>query len=396
MKILHAITLVGPKSFGLGAVAGSLASEQILSGIDAAVWSLDDAQGAAAARETYGLENNRLRTFPHTGPGFLGFSRGLHIALCGPEGAGINVVHQHGIWTGVSLSVHRWRRCHDGITVVAPHGALAGWALRRSGWKKALALRAYEGANLETASCHHATSRLEVEDFRSFGFKGAIASVPNGVSEGWLASRGEGDRIRSRFGIPKDKRIVLFMGRLSPVKNLVALIEAFAGAGEAGRDWVLMLAGAPEFGYQSEVSEAVGRHSLEGRVRCVGMLRGQEKRDAYAAAELFVLPSIAEGFGMVVLEAIATGLPAITTTGAAWEVLRSEGCGWWVQPTVCGLGGALFEALGMSRSELADKGMRARAIAAERFSWAAVCAQLDELYKWLSKGGTMPSFVSLK
>ena len=69
------------------------------------------------------------------------------------------VIHQHGIWTGVSAATRSWRVRRHGVSVIAPHGSLNAWALRRSRWKKALALAVYERSNLRNASCLHALSQ---------------------------------------------------------------------------------------------------------------------------------------------------------------------------------------------------------------------------------------------
>ena len=187
---------------------------------------------------------------------------------------------------------------------------------------------------------------------------------------------------------------MLFMGRLSPIKNLVRLVEAWATVGSAADDWMLVLAGAAEFGYDKVLGTEIERFGLSGQVHWVGPVYGQDKRDGFDAAECFVLPSLSEGFGMVVLEAIAAGLPALTTSGASWECLRREGCGWWVKPDVGGLADALREIFGHDTRTLQDMGDRARALAKRDFTWRTVCEQTGRLYDWLRHGGSMPSFVA--
>jgi len=185
------------------------------------------------------------------------------------------------------------------------------------------------------------------------------------------------------------------MGRITPVKNLIALMEAWAMAGSLTRDWILVLAGAPEFGYEVELRDRIQQLGIGTAVRAVGSIHGQDKRDAYAAAEAFVLPSLSEGFGMVILEAIATGIPALTTTGAAWERLPAEGCGWRVPPDVAGLTHGLGELLAASSDELAAMGCRARRIAERDFAWCTVREQTSKVYHWLRHGGTPPAYVLL-
>lgn len=395
MKVVHAIAFAGRRSYGLGAVAGNIVAEQRRAGIDASVWCLDtDAEGADALRD-YGLEPAAMRRFKATGPRSLGFSLDMERAARAADAAVIDVFHEHGIWTGVSHVVSSWSRRHRHPTVIAPHGAMAPWALRRSAWKKRLARWGYENANFSGAACFHATSALEYRDFREYGLRCPVACIPNGVKDEWLASTGDGARFRAKYGIEPGRRILLFMGRLTPVKNLVRLVEAWAATGTTARDWVLVLAGAAEFGYEVQLDERIRQLGLGDAVRAVGGIHGQDKRDGFAAAECFVLPSLSEGFGMVVLEAIATGIPAIATTGASWEILPKEDCGWWVAPDADGLAGALAAVFASPPERLAGMGRKARALAERDFAWRNVCRQTGSLYEWLRHGGTVPPFVKL-
>lgn len=131
---------------------------------------------------------------PPTGPSSLGFSiAGMRWAMS--DGAArYQVLHQHGIWNGISLMAIAWRKGHRGPTIVAPQGSLTRYALRFSRWKKHFALRAYERANLERAGCLHATSPQEAECFRRLKLTNPIAIIPNGVSARDMGKRGEARR----------------------------------------------------------------------------------------------------------------------------------------------------------------------------------------------------------
>jgi glycosyltransferase involved in cell wall biosynthesis len=395
MHVIHAIQYAGRRSFGVGAVAGPLVAEQRLAGMDARFWTLDSEDEAAEARRDYGLPPEALRRFEPTGPRSLGFSLGLRRAACAPAASQIEVVHQHGIWTGMSSGVAAWRRRHAGRTVVAPHGSLARWALRRSAWKKRLAALAYERENLAHASAIHVLSALEADQVRDYGLRVPLACIPAGISQAWLDSTGDAARFRTRHGLAPDTRLLLFLGRISPVKNLGSLIQAWARTGPAAQPWALVLAGTSEFGHEAELREVIRQAGLTDRIHWVGSLYGEDKRDAYAAAECFVLPSFTENFGVVVLEALACSRPALTSTGGPWDCLPTAGCGWRVEPTVDALAAALHELFASSPAHLAAMGVRARALAERDFTWPSICARTRQLYAWLRQGGTPPPFVSL-
>lgn len=395
MKVLHAMTFVGRRSYGLGAVAGPLVAEQRRCGLDASIWSLDTRGEADEASGDYGLPEGALRRFDSNGPRSLGFSFGLRHAVQDLSSNAIDVIHQHGIWTGVSHALAGWRRRNPGRTVVAPHGSLAPWALARSAWKKHLALAAYERENLREAGCLHVLSRLELEQARSFGIRGPVACIPAGITHEWLESKGDGNRFRKRHQLPTDQRLLLFVGRISPVKNLSALLKAWARTGTASQGWGLVLAGVPEFGYEVEVRREAALAGLDKQIYWLGPVYGDDKRDAYAAAECLVLPSFTENFGVVVLEALASARPAMTSTGGPWSILEDERCGWWVKPDIDTLAGALLRLFSTSQTELRSMGARGHHLAQKEFAWPRICDRTRRLYQWIRHGGGTPPFVTL-
>ena len=128
-----------------------------------------------------------------------------------------------------------WRRRFGGPTVLAAHGELYPWARRQSRIKKWLAWQAYARRNLAATSCLHALSAAEAEAYREFGLQNPIAIIPNGVEEAWLVSTGCGGRFRERFGLPRDRRMFLFLSRVTPIKGLPLLLDAMAAQRHGSR-----------------------------------------------------------------------------------------------------------------------------------------------------------------
>jgi glycosyltransferase involved in cell wall biosynthesis len=115
-------------------------------------------------------------------------------------------------------------------------------------------------------------------------------------------------------------------------------------------------------------------------VTFAGEVEGEKKRALFLAADLFVLPTYSESFGMAIAEALSYALPVLTTTGAPWPLLSREGCGWSVKPTVAELTTALQAATQLDAGTLRTMGARGREIVAGRFQWTAVAEQLLSLY----------------
>lgn len=112
-----------------------------------------------------------------------------------------------------------------------------------------------------------------------------------------------------------------------------------------------------------------------------GPLDDEKKWEAYARADLFVLPTYSENFGIVVAEALWAGVPVITTKGTPWKELEERKCGWWIDIGVEPLVVALKEAMSHSDEERAAMGARGRKLVEEKYTWDAVCKAMVDGYK---------------
>ena len=138
------------------------------------------------------------------------------------------------------------------------------------------------------------------------------------------------------------------------------LIEAWARVRPDG--WLLRIAGPDEAGHRKQVESAVSAAGLGEVVSFTGPLEPQMKKSAFFDADLFVLPTHSESFGMVVAEALAHGLPVLTTTAAPWSILRERGCGWWVDATVDGIAEGFRQATSLDTEALQAMGTKGRAL----------------------------------
>lgn len=393
MTIVHVIPGAGPGSFGGGSVALNLAREQIAAGVGAELWSLDSEADRQWAAASSGLPSEKIRSFTVSQPSVLGWSRAME-RTASLQAADISVVHQHALWTGLSRIASRLRDRHGIPALVTPHGALEKWALRKSVWKKEIALALYERNNLHNATCLHACSEQEKTGFREYGLKNPIAVIPNGVSTVWLESSGDAEAFRSRYNLPAQKRIMLFLSRVTPVKGLPMLMDALQSIRNLLDDWIVVIAGSGESDHLKEVQERIQKLHLEDYIYFTGPLFDQVKRDAFAAAELFVLPTKRENYGIVVAEALGAGVPVLTTKGAPWESLVTRQCGWWVDVDSDALAGALKSSLASTPDTLRVMGERGKQLVVEEHTWARRAKMTIELYQWLLGHRGKPDFVS--
>jgi glycosyltransferase involved in cell wall biosynthesis len=234
-----------------------------------------------------------------------------------------------------------------------------------------------------------ATSEQECENVKRLFPKLPVAIIPNGVDLPVAA-----DLLPPR--IPASRGgTALFMSRIHPVKNLTGLLHAWKLlTPELANSWRLVIAGPDEAGHGQEVAALVRQLGLQHSVELIGPVGEDSKAAVYQSADVFVLPSFSENFGVVVAEALAYGLPVIATTGTPWQELPRRGCGWWVGPDPESLAGALAQAMGTSFEERRAMGAVGRTFAQEKFSWDGIGASTMVLYEWLlSKRAARPDFI---
>jgi len=233
-----------------------------------------------------------------------------------------------------------------------------------------------------------ATSAAEHESLRRLGLDQPVAIVPNGIDLELPETSPDTGTDK-----PGDRtRVVLFLSRIHPKKGIENLLQAWAGLDTTG--WVLRIAGPGEDGYLDSMRRLAQRLGLAGRVEFPGAVSGEQKRAAYCAADVFVLPSHSENFGVVVAEALAHGLPVITTTGTPWQEIEGAGCGWWIDIGVPPLAAALGEAMGLSDRQRCLMGKRGQEYV-RRYSWDAIARQTAEVYRWVLGRGDRPDCVHL-
>lgn len=294
-----------------------------------------------------------------------------------------DVVDIQGLWmhaSRVNLAHHRRTRCPY---VVTPRGMLDPWSLAYARWKKRLAAAWFEDAHLRRAACIRATSLLEARHIRSYGLRQPIAVVPNGV---------EVPPDRSRPEPPSPFRRLLFLSRVHPKKGLPHLVRAWTELARRHGEWELVIAGPDEVGHTAEM-QALAKELDAPRLTWMGPVEGDAKEALYRSADLFVLPTHAENFGLVVAEALARGVPVVTTRNAPWEGLETQHCGWWIDLDDGALRQTLDDAMTLDDAERRAMGARGRAWMERDFAWPAVARQLSEVYAWLVGGGRTPDCV---
>ena len=281
-----------------------------------------------------------------------------------------DVLHDNGMWLPHNRRLAALAAKQGLPRIVSTRGMLEPWAMNHKKWKKAIAWRIYQRHDLMKANCLHVTAAAEAQHVLRLNLGVSVRMIPNGVDIPEVAAPLKNNA---------EARTALFLGRIYPVKGLPMLIEAWARVRPKG--WRLQIAGPDEGGHRSEVENAVRAAGLEGVVSFVGPLGGQGKKNALLDADLFVLPTYSESFGMAIAEALAHGVPVLTTMGAPWPMLREHGCGWWVDTTVDGVDEGLRQATSCDRKTLQAMGARGRAWVSAEFRWEHIANEFLSAYQ---------------
>ena len=378
-RSLHVALLTAHLSEHSGGLAGSVPglarALNNLGDVEATIVGLRD----PAAPESWRKWGDRVRLADPLGPRRLGFAPYLAERL---RELAPDLVDVQGLWMYHSIASLRHHRNSGTPYVVTPRGMLDPWALANSAWKKRLAWALYEGRNLRGAACLHATSEMEAHHLRRLGLTQPLAIVPNAIDVPY--------KIASREGGPC--RTLLFLSRIHPKKGIDILLCAWRQVQSRHDNWQLVIAGPDEIGWRAQLERMATELGLV-RVIFRDGVWGEEKSALYGSADLFVLPTHSENFGLVVAEALAHGVPVITTRHAPWSGLDRHSCGWWIDLTEDDLARALAEAMSLSDEERVRMGRRGREWMKREFTWPSVARQMRDVYAWVVGGGGPPPCV---
>jgi glycosyltransferase involved in cell wall biosynthesis len=173
------------------------------------------------------------------------------------------------------------------------------------------------------------------------------------------------------------------------------MLKAWAAVAERFATWEVWLVGPGSNEYRDLLIRLVEDQQIP-RVHFEEAQYGEAKAATYAGADLFILPSFSENFGMTVAEALAHACPVIATNGAPWKGLTEHGCGWWVDPTIDGLARAMSEAMSLDRGQLRAMGSSGRRWMEASYDWPKLAREMARVYHWILGVGPQPESVRVE
>jgi glycosyltransferase involved in cell wall biosynthesis len=312
-------------------------------------------------------------------PGRWAFSTSLARALH-EQVADFDIVHVHSLYLFSTLAAGFSARRKAIPYVVRPHGSLDPFLWHRGRLKKWPYEVLIERRNLNRAAAIHYTSQDEMELAAPLRIRARPVVVPLGIDSTAYDPLPPRGSFRSQFPEIGDAPMVLFLGRLTLKKGLDLLVDAFGQLAERFQDLRVVIAGPDDEGMGRAVRGWLDAKGLLGRTTFTGMLIGEAKRAALADADVWVLPSYDENFGFAVLEALASGLPVVTTDRVGiWREIQQAEAGLIVPCDVHALSAAIARFL-EDPALREEVGCRARELVRRRFSWRSSAEQMGEVY----------------
>jgi glycosyltransferase involved in cell wall biosynthesis len=284
-----------------------------------------------------------------------------------------DVIHLTGVYSFPTMPALIAARMLGKPVIWSPRGSLLRWDGRRKH-----RLKLFWEAACRIASppklLFHVTSETELADARAKFPTHDAAVVLNGVEV--PATRKRSWR--------KGKLRIVYMGRLDPIKaieNLVLACEQLNPAHtsrEEVLDWSLTIAGGGDHTYAVKLRRLIEKVGLSDRIEMPGEVLDAARERIFESADIVVLPSHSENFGMVLAEALARGIPVIASKGTPWRRLEEVGCGLWVDASPSSLANAIRR---ISLLPLEEMGARGRAWMRDEFSWRSRAQEMIQLYE---------------
>lgn len=388
MKVLHTISGIWEHTGGPAESVPRLCSALVKNGVDVTIMTLNGSLSKTAKEcRDDGVEIVSQSHYKQISLTVFNASMSLT--------ANSDITHGHGLWLPLNWATGRAAIKNRKPLIITTRGALNPNALKHSSLKKKVVGSLLDNRYLNAASCIHVTSYDEYMAIRRYGLTNPVAVIPNGVKVEKYDSLISEEQFRCKHGIPNGRKILLFLSRISWEKGLEDLAEAWGRVAPAFDDWQLLIVGPGETKYVSKVKHRFSSGQAGDRVSFAGPLYGDEKIAAYTSASLFVLPSHTENFSLVTAEALAAGVPVITTEGTPWSVLAKSGCGWWVPIGEESLTVAMQEAMALSDDERKEMGAKGKELIINKYAWPQIAEQMVSVYKWVLNGGSTPNCVRL-
>ena len=359
-----------------------LTSALLQQGIYCEIFTTRWKEGGADAMPSCGVSVTRFdREFPARF--WPGYSRALAKTISNRIGSGVfDLVHVHEPWHYPGFIAFRAARKKGIPYVLSPRGSFKKWCLRHKAFKKWIYMRMIQSHILKFTDALHALTNEEMKSISKLGYKTPVFVAPNGVDSSQFEYLPDKSEFLAAYPDLLGKRVILFMGRLHPIKGLDVLARSYASLLPKFKDVALLVVGPDEDGTQKRMEAILKTSPALRSTVFTGMLTGKSKLAALACADLFVLSSSSEGFSTGILEALAAGLPVVISKQCNFPEVSEYDAGFVVEPNDASVTEAISTLL--SDNQLRTRmGRNGRNLVREKYAWNVVAVSMAGFYRSL-------------
>lgn len=291
-----------------------------------------------------------------------------------------DVVHISKNWSILAYLAARAAKKHDIPYVFSAMGFVS--IHNRSRFLKSLYSRFITLPMITNAKACVSVTKEERDDLLNVGAKNEkVHVIPNGIiPEDFLIK--DDDSFRKIYSL-NNRKIILFIGRMDPIKGVHLLIDAFNRKQDMHSDWCLVLVGT-KTSYRNKMEHKVSVLNLNDSVIFIDPIFGKEKSIAYNAAEFIVIPSIKDAMTIIAPEAACCSKPVLFTTTTDFSELSECGGGLEVEPTVDGIKGGLDLLMG-NEINLTEMGAKGHEYIVNNFKWENIIVKFRNVFENVTK-----------
>jgi glycosyltransferase involved in cell wall biosynthesis len=299
--------------------------------------------------------------------------------------AEFDVVHVHSLYLFPNMVTGYFCRKNKIPYIARPHGTLDPFLWKRHRFRKTIVEFLFENKNLKNAAAIHYTTLEEKELAKKWTFNRPGIIIPNGLYPEDYANLPTKGTLQQKYPELKNKKIILFFGRVSFKKGFDVLIPAFSKLAKELSDCHLVIAGPDLEGLTETFTEEFEANGIKcggknSQVTFTGMLEGIMKLAVLNDSDLFVLPSYTENFGISVIEAMACSLPVLISNKVnIWDKVVEADAG-WAGPTDAEWFYLKMKELVLDKELRKKMGENGKKLVSDQYSWPQIARKLEKEY----------------
>ena len=288
-----------------------------------------------------------------------------------------DVIHMHNFRSYQNIVAHHYAKRYNIPYILQAHGSVLPF-FQKQGLKRIFDLF-FGYTILRDSSRVIAVTKIEAEQYREIGMgEDKIEIMPNGIDLSEYSNLPETGEFRRKYLIREDEKVILYLGRIHKIKGIDLLVNAFADLVKELDEVRLVIVG-PDDGFLATLKKQIDDLKLGNKILFTGPLYERDKLKAYVDADVYVLPSVYEIFGITVLEACACGTSVIVTDRCGIADFVDK-VGYVVEYDKEHLRDAIFKIVcdeGLGK-RFGEEGKR---LVKEEFEWDRIVKKLEGLYE---------------